>query len=219
VFDPFGCPIIINVRDRLADLRALVQWLEDAGYRRIVLLDNRSTFPPLLDYLRDSPHEVVRLSRNCGSRAPWMQREWQRPAGWFVYTDCDVLPTEDCPTDLVAHLHELLERHPTVPKAGPGLLLDDVPAGLPSLEWERSLVSPEREIEPGVFTSLIDTTMSLYRPSSEFDLQAIRTGGSYQVRHQPWYRRSFADLAPDDAYYLEHADRALAYQGTTWEPA
>lgn len=215
----FDVPVVVNVRDRLHDLRTLVEWLESAGYQRLVLLDNRSTYPPLLEYLRESPHEVVRFTQNWGSRAPWIQTEWQRPQGWFAYTDPDVLPVDDCPPDLVAHLHDLLLRYPAIPKAAPGLFLDDVPADLPSLEWERSLVGPERELEPNVFSSLVDTTFSLYRPGANFDLQAIRTTGSYQVRHQPWYRQSLANLAADDAYYLEHVDRALAYQGTTWEPA
>src|SRR5437879_5702154 len=95
-------PIFVNVRDRVTCLRQLVDWLERAGHERIVLVDNASSFPPLLDYLEDTPHQVVRLGANLGSRALWAAN--LVPDEWFVYTDPDVVPTDDCPSDLVAHL-------------------------------------------------------------------------------------------------------------------
>jgi hypothetical protein len=220
VFDPFGCAIYINVRDRLEDLRHLIDWLERAGYHRIVLLDQASTYPPLLEYLAASPHEVVRFGHNWGARVPWVADTWKRPLGeWYVYTDCDLLPIDDCPPDLVAHLYELLGRFPAAPKAGPGLFLPDVPwQSEKHRRWEcEELLA--REIAPGVFDSLIDTTFALYRPSSDFLLQAIRCGFPYQMRHMPWYRPRLAGLAEDDAYYLAHANGDLrSYEGTTWEP-
>ena len=221
MFDPYGCPIHINVRDRIGDLKAFVAWLEDAGYHRIVLLDQASTYEPLLDYLAASPHEVVRFDHNWGARAPWTASSWKRPLGeWYVYTDCDLLPTDDCPRDLVAHLHELLERFPGFPKAGPGLFLDDVPWQTEKhRKWEcEDLLA--KEIAPGVFDSLIDTTFALYRPSSDFLLQALRCGPPFTMRHMPWYRPRLAALAEDDAYYLAHANGGdlRPFEGTTWEP-
>jgi hypothetical protein len=41
-------PVIIIVRDRLKPLALLVDWLERAGAQRLVLLDNDSTYPPLV---------------------------------------------------------------------------------------------------------------------------------------------------------------------------
>ena len=55
-FDP---PIVICSRDRVWCLRRLVDWLERAGHERIVIVDNASTYEPLLDYLDGSPHQVV----------------------------------------------------------------------------------------------------------------------------------------------------------------
>ena len=65
-----GVPIIINCRDRLGSLVELVDYLERAGQDRIYLLDNDSAYPPLLEYLAHSPHEVVRLGRNAGRLSP-----------------------------------------------------------------------------------------------------------------------------------------------------
>lgn len=192
-------PIYINVRDRVKTLRRLVAWLEAAGYERIVLLDNASTYEPLLEYLNESPHNVVRFGVNHGSRALW--RASVVPSEWFVFTDPDLLPVEECPADVVEHLHEIAEYH-KFPKAALGLHLDDVPASMDSLEWERSLVSRERELEPGVYDSMADTTFALYRPDAAFGYTALRTGWPYQARHTSWYVK---EPSAEDRYYLERA--------------
>jgi len=212
----FDIPVLINVRDRLGDLQALITWLEHAGYQNIRLLDNASTWPPLLAYLKATPHQVIALNHNYGSRAPWLTNTIP-PNQQFVYTDCDVLPTEDCPSNLVAHLQDLLARHPEYTKAGPSLKTDDVPSTMPSLEWE---TGPEINgyilDNTGACNSLIDTTFALYRPNTQFELQAIRADAPYEVRHMPWYRPTLTDLSDDERYYLAHANRGP--EGTTsWE--
>ena len=117
-------PILINCRDRVTPLRELVDWLERAGHERIALIDNGSTWEPMLDYLKASPHSVL-FESNHGARAPW--KMGILPTEPWVYTDCDIIPIPDCPLHLVDKLQEVLDRWPTCPKAGPGLYLDDVP--------------------------------------------------------------------------------------------
>lgn len=204
MFDP---PIFICCRDRVTPLRALVEWLEQAGHERIVLLDNDSTYPPLLEFYEQTPHQVIRLGMNVGKLALWIHGVPDEP---FVYTDPDVVPIAECPLDAVQHLWRALSRHPHA-KAGLGLYLEDVPVTLPSLEWERSLASPERELEPGVYDSLVDTTFALYRAGVPFELPALRTGYPYQARHLSWYARQ-----PDaeDRYYLDRAIQGP--EGSSW---
>ena len=104
----FNPPIFICSRDRVSCLRRLVDWLEQAGHERIVIVDNASTYEPLLDYLDGSPHQVVRLAENHGKRALW--RAGLAPSDWFVYTDPDILPMDDCPLDAVEQLRSALDR-------------------------------------------------------------------------------------------------------------
>jgi hypothetical protein len=47
---PTSTPIFVNCRDRLESLLALLDFLERAGQEQIYLLDNDSTYPPLLEY-------------------------------------------------------------------------------------------------------------------------------------------------------------------------
>ena len=175
-----------------------------------MLIDNASTYPPLVQYLHDCPHDVWQLQVNIGSQALWQAQIV--PDEPFVLTDPDLIPVDDCPHDLVDHLAEALAQRPDFPKAGPGLYLEDVPADLPCLEWERSLVSPDRLVEPGVYGSLIDTTFALYRAGAPFVYDGLRCGFPYQMRHMPWYVRP-EEADEEDAYYLAHAIRGVG--GTT----
>ena len=196
-------PIFINSRDRVSCLRELVAWLERAGHERIIILDNASTYEPLLDYLSASPHDVIWCDYNCGSRALW-ECGCAPTRESFVYTDPDVVPLDTCPLDAVAHLGELLDRFPDFPKAALGLYVDDIPPALDGIvRWERSLVAEGRWLAPGVYGSLADTTFALYRAGAPFGYHALRTGAPYQARHLGWYAE--ANPSEEDRYYLAHA--------------
>ena len=217
-------PIFINARDRMSSLAEMVAWLLGAGHRRITVIDNDSTWPPMLRWLNQAEAEldgvrVLRLGRNEGSRAIWKLGLAPHDE-FYVYTDPDCVPLEECPKDLLDHCRELADRYPHFPKVGVGLHLDDVPDDLHCLAWERSLVgiaSPEHpqpqgeELEPGVFASLVDTTFAFYRPGAQFGYQGLRTSFPYQVRHTSWYVQ---DLDPENRHYLERADAGPL--GSSW---
>ena len=208
-------PVFVPVRDRVTPLRALVDWLERAGHEEIWLVDNASTYPPLVEYLEASPHHVVRLGRNFGHRAPWLSGTVQRVASgrYFVITDPDIVPDDGCPLDAVDHFRSLLDRYPSIDKVGFGLRIDDLPGTYPLAaavrEWEARFW--REEVEPGVFRADIDTTFALYRPLGRRHQEdrALRTGAPYVARHLPWYANP-AELSEDDLYYRDHADTSIA---------
>jgi hypothetical protein len=182
--------------DRLGDL-------DDVG--PVVLVDNDSAWPPMLDYLDETPHEVVRLETNAGHRAIWERdiRPDLRNAGPFVVTDPDVLPDPECPADTLRHLATLLDRYPRVAKVGLGLHIDDLPEDSARswdvYDWEQQFW--ENEIAPAVFSAPVDTTFALYRPGAGPQIEpALRVGAPYMARHLPWYYDS--DLPdPEDLFY------------------
>jgi hypothetical protein len=220
------CPILINTRDRVADLINLVIWLEEAGYENIVLVDNASTYPPLLDYLERSPYDVMHLGDNYGSRSIW--RSGRLPETEFVYTDPDLMPIEACPEDIVDRLKDVLYSTQRS-KVAAGLYLEDTPE-FQSLQWERDLVTPraggpcqgefkaERRTVDGAvvkftyFDTLSDTSFALYRPHTSYTLQSLRLGYPYQMRHLPWYHLD--NPTAEETYYLEHAVRGPL--GSSW---
>jgi GT2 family glycosyltransferase len=216
-------PIVIICRDRLAPLRALLGWLDRAGYERPILLDNASSYPPLVDFLSSAGVEVVRLSRNLGHLAPWASGEIRskiEPTQPFVVTDCDVVPDEGCPSDAVEHLAAVLQAHGEVEKVGLGLRIDDLPDSYALkqqvIEWESQFW--ELEIAPGVFEAEVDTTFALYRSIGRrhSSAGALRTGPPYVARHLPWYGDS-SNPTDEQEYYREHADRSLSHWETDRE--
>ena len=207
-------PAIVISRDRLDCLRQLVEWLERTpGIGPIHIVDNASSWPPLLDYLDTSPHIVHRLEVNLGHHAPWVIGLVAAVADApFVVTDPDVIPDAACPPDVIAHFRGILDRHPEIDKAGFGLRLDDLPDTFAHREvvvrWESKFWHDE--VEPGVFRADIDTTFALYRPGRDHKtFNAVRTGAPYVARHLPWYSATNTPTA-EDVYYREHADPAIA---------
>jgi hypothetical protein len=191
--DLMTIPIFVTCRDRVTCLRLLVDRLERMdGIGPIILVDNDSAWPPLVDYLEASPHEVVRLGINAGHRAVWDQtvRPELRSAGPFVVTDPDVVPDAECPDDAVLYLAAILEQHPEVAKVGLGLRIDDLPAGRRTTaditDWESQFW--ENPVTPGLYDAAVDTTFAVYRAGAGPEVSpALRTGNPYVARHLPWY--------------------------------
>jgi hypothetical protein len=204
-------PVIINNRNRLSTLIPLVNWLEGAGVQRIVILDNASTYPPLLDHYTSSAHTVVHLSGNMGYLALWETPVWHEFSDQhYVYTDADVVPDETCPLDLIDRLLDVLQRFPQIEKAGPGLRIDDLPDSnkAKSEIMQRESVFWQRQVEPGLYDAPIDTTFALYRPGARggYWSAAYRTGPPYIARHLSWYIDSEA-LDPEETFYRAHSNQ------------
>ena len=211
--DLWQIPIFINARDRLDCLRQLVDWLRQAGYEKIYILDNASTYQPLLDYYSTLEAQgiwVLKLRQNLGHTALWRsgileKLDIRTP---YVYTDPDVLPLEECPGDFVADLLGLLRKYPWLEKAGLGLYCEDITYfdAAAKRAWEKKFY--QAPVEAGVYFAPVDTTMALYRDARHYCIEeAVRTGGRLMCRHLPWYY-DYEWLPEDERYYLEHANES-----------
>lgn len=201
-------PVFIVTRDRVAALSRLVTWLENEGMTNLVILDNDSTYAPLLEYLDSTPHAVVRLGRNIGHTAPWDAGMVDAlPEGQpFIVTDPDVVPDEHA-HGAVKRMCWLLNRHPSYVKVGMGLHIDDLPD---HYAMKGKVVEFESQywtwpLPGGAYHAYVDTTFALYRPGTAYVLSpAMRTGAPYLARHEPWYLDS-ANLPEEFVYYRDHA--------------
>lgn len=208
-------PIFVVVRDRVEALVQLVSWLERAGQHEIYLIDNASSYEPLLEYLSSSPHHVVRVGENLGHRSPWLSGAVPRHARHrsFVVSDPDVVPIEECPLDAIDHFAQILDRYDDLHKVGFGLKIDDLPEHYPLAEevrrWEAQFWT--EEIEPDVYRAGIDTTFALYRALAGRHLveRSARTGGNYVARHLAWYLDP-NDLSDEERHYRRHADPTVS---------
>lgn len=215
VTDYRSVPVIINNYNRVDCLVELITWLEQAGICRIYIIDNHSTYPPLLDYYESCPYTIFRLDRNVGFQALWHTPIFNRFKGdYYVYTDPDIIPTTNCPKNAVSYFRELLDRFPEVDKVGFGLKIDDLPDHYPLkekvLQWEAAFW--QKQVAPGVYDAAIDTTFALYRPHAQggSELRSLRTGMPYLARHTSWYLDPF-HLSEEETYYQAHAGRAASW--------
>jgi hypothetical protein len=209
-------PIFLVCRDKVAALSDLVAWLEDSGYQRLILVDNASTYPPLLEYFDRTPHEVVRLSENLGPhRSIWETGVVDRYASGqhYVVSDSDVVPDEACPSDALDFFLWVLRRYPKHVKVGFGLKIDDLPSRYALAEDVRGWESRwwHHPLSKLLYDAPIDTTFALYRPDSTFEsYPAIRTGAPYIARHYPWYSDT-AQRTEEEQYYREHCDPVICH--------
>ena len=208
-------PIIINNFNRLDWLQQQIGWLQRVGQKNIHIIDNASTYEPLLKYYKKAPATIYMLDRNVGHEAFWRTHIHQRLGRYYhVYTDPDVLPDENTPDDFMYYFKAVLDRHPLIKKVGFGLRIDDLPDYYPVkdkvIKWEQKLyIDP---VEEGIYRSKIDTTFSLYRPSAAFQCwdQTLRTGSPYMLRHMPWYEDP-AIPGEESRFYTEAASASSSW--------
>jgi hypothetical protein len=210
MIDYRSIPILINSRDVRTPLERLVTWLLEAGYTNLFILDNDSSYPPLLEYYSTIGKDVtvVPLGVNAGFRALWDRNVLEQLdiSTHFVYTDSDIIPIEECPKDCLRYFLETLNAYPRKTKVGFGLKIDDLPDHYQLkrkvVDWESQFW--ERRIRENLYDAMIDTTFAVYRPRSPYDLSGIRTGFPYLARHYPWYEDT-ANPTAERSYYVQHA--------------
>jgi hypothetical protein len=210
-------PIIINNRNRLTFLIQIIESLKSRGYNNIIILDNNSTYPPLLDFYKTTDCNVVFLDKNLGYDALAKISLYKKiRKNYFVYTDPDILPIEECPDDFLKFFLETLKKYPTVQKVGFSLKIDDLPdkyeSKLQVIAWEKKFY--DNQINDKLYFARIDTTFALHRPyatiSTKGRYKMIRTSYPYAARHLPWYNDS-SNLSEEETFYINHVEI-----GTHW---
>ena len=204
-------PILINNYNRLETLQILIQGLENRGYHNIYIIDNQSTYPPLLEFYKSCAYPVYLLNKNVGHLSIWETGIYKQfTNSYFAYTDSDLEIHPDCPDDFIEKFISLLKKYPKALKVGFSLCINDLPDCYKQKElvqkWESQFW--QEEIEPNVFKAPIDTTFAIYKPYFKgelinFDHLYLRVGFPYSAKHLPWYIHS-DKLTEEEEYYLTH---------------
>jgi FkbM family methyltransferase len=209
-------PIIIPTFNNPTFLKSMVTQLEALNCVNIMIVDNASTFPAMLQYLEQLSRrmEVLYMPDNAGPRRVWTDAAFfKKLPKVFCVTDPDLQLNAEMPLNFTDCLFALSEKY-KMGKVGLALDIADVQAlreddyrigdrDYKIWEWESQFW--QTEVESDVFVALVDTTFALYN-KNYFDpsapLNALRVGGKFTCQHLPWLK-SYS--LPDDevAFYRE----------------
>lgn len=199
-------PVVINSFNQFFYLRNIVSKFISEGFTNILIFDNTSTYPPLLDYFNHIKNDVrvlpIYYDKNNGPHHFFLKKIYSGifSGNAFLYTDPDI-SWERLADDYVSRLLDLTHKYKTF-KAGSALTiptLENLKKNLPTVTKENNKLTVTefesqywiQELEPGVFNSPIDTTLHLFNPIYYKDtsiITGLRVAGSgYEVKHLPWF--------------------------------
>jgi len=209
-------PVIINNRDLLTWPKEMVNRIKDyEDLDDIIIIDNGSTYEPLLEWYKTKPCTILSYIENFGHTGPWDSGVVQRiGAPYYIVTDSD-LGLESVPNNVIPYLLEK-EKSLKLGKVGLGLQWWKVTKQSPYHthmqiyeipRWDDSKINEDVAVNVA-----IDTTFALYS-RDEYFIGGGSTKMPYMARHIPW------ELTNDDyeaneefKYYIKHASNSSSYK-------
>lgn len=203
-----------------------------------IIIDNDSTYPPLLEWYSSCPYDVRMFGVNGGHTAPWDHLLEELNQDYYVVTDPD-LDISELPDDWPEALREGIDRYDDkcglslleaqVPKQNPAWFEDGMykfPPGEHPERWGPELYMLGDKCR---FIGIhVDTTFAMYKPGTQYGVYGVRSAPPYSAHHLPWHivpkvnpEDSEAIQIPIDdeiAYYFEHANESSCTLGRlrTW---
>lgn len=194
--------IIVN-RNLLTTLKETVEFLSKESRIDVIIYDQQSTYPPLLEYYKTCPAEIVYSKVNGGPHSVWGNDLKQHLTDYFIIADSDC-SYEGVPDDWLDVMLNIAKNNA---KVGFSLDLDlpETPLKQNIIDWESKFWINKNEHG---WIADIDTTFALYPPNSPFTYKAIRLDKPYCIKHVPWYLN---DIPEEWEYYLNHASRVSSW--------
>jgi len=217
-------PIVILNRDRLHPLVEQVDVLRSKGYNNITIIDNQSTYPPLLEWYAQSGVDVFynNITENsCHAFRDLVLGRHPKfveiTSDWYVFNDSDIIPLDNVPDNFIEDLINYAKKY-NKSKVGMSIKIDDIDLNYPlnawvysyeSTYWTNGIVDGDVELYPHP----IDTTFSVHAPNTipTWSNDTLRVGVPYIVKHAPFYYNP-ETLPEDEKYYLSNMNR----QSSNW---
>ena len=209
-------PIFLVNRNRCQSLRQMILWLLGIGCRDIRILDNDSSYPPLIEYYAQLPAQVtlLKLGANLGPQALWKSEFHRQLSTPYIVSDADLVPAGFCPADLIQRLLSIITRFPDCGKVAPGLRVDTIHPHYGQAEaafrWESQFWS--RPIARGLFAAPVDTTFALYPAGAAYSMgrNNIRLGYPYLLEHTPW-QVDERHVDEEECFYRKHTEQRFSH--------
>ncbi len=206
--------VVINNRNLLSWPRAMIEKIQSyKGLADILIIDNDSTYEPLLDWYSTLNFKVVKIP-NIGHISPWLPEiNALIKTDSYVVTDPD-LDLSGTPEDTLVHLHNCLSEYPFLEKIGLGLDIKSVPKEAPLYNhvnthekyfWDLPLINNTFRVAP------VDTTFAIYNKNimNQYKITGARTDYPYVAKHIPW---NLIERPDEFNYYIKNANNSSCYK-------
>lgn len=220
--NPLSIPVIIINFNQLYYLEKLISFLLIRKFENIIIIDNHSSYPPLLEYYKSIENltTIHYLDENLGHKVFYKKPELfnKYAKGYYFLTDADIVPNENLPENFPSKMLTILDKYfRATTKVGMALRIDDIPNSFPLkdevLSWEKQFW--QIELESQIYKAHIDTTFALYKPGYFYDehkdfIKGIRIAGLYTSRHGGWYK-DMNNLTEEELYYQNTANASSSW--------
>lgn len=194
-FDARQIPLFIISYNRLQYLKQMLESLEPYGFSNIHIIDNKSTYPPLLEYLKSLPCHVHFMDKNYGHKVLWNSGLFDDIVNNspYIVTDPDIELNKNMPQNFMQELYRILGEYPHISKVGLAIKIDDLPENEQNTlvkQWENAFWQKKTADKQELYFADIDTSFALYRPGKldkNTFYKAMRLAGDFTCRHLPWY--------------------------------
>jgi hypothetical protein len=214
--DVYNTPVFIISYNQLSHVKQMVDWLKKYGFMNIHIVDNRSSYKPLLNYLNKSDCVVHHMDKNYGHTVVWDSGKFDDIINkqCYIVSDCDIAPNPNMPKDFINSLYEILGQYPYITKVGFALNIKDLPKTEKNKivkQWEKQFW--QKQIDKDLYLADIDTTFALYRPGKltmetrQF-YTAMRIAGDMTAIHLPWFE---TEETEESSFYKKTANSSASW--------
>jgi glycosyltransferase involved in cell wall biosynthesis len=220
-------PIIIPVFNTATYLSSMVEQLEKLNLTNIIICDNGSTYPPMLQLLDElsNKYHVVEWGKNMGPRVYTEDKDiCSKMPKNFIVTDPDLLFNPEMPKRAIDKMKRIIDTY-GISKTGLAIDIDSPDERKRFFNahqvdlWERNYWSRKVEQYPerdDLYAAPIDTTFCLYDRDKfllEIDgvpgkmtcnTSAIRIAGRFTCRHMGWWEEQPLTEEEYDFYKNTH---------------
>ena len=136
-------PIIINNRDRLYHLKKLLDYLESKNINEILIIDNQSTYLPLIDFYKKTNYKIYRMQKNLGYLSLYGKQNCIINTKKIIMFTLILIFFQQLNVQMISWsiLKNCLLNNKGIEKVGFGLKIDD----LPENENKKNIISFEKK--------------------------------------------------------------------------
>lgn len=204
--------------NRLTCLKKQLEYLLPNKDLEVIIVDNNSTYQPLLDYYKTLDCKIVYSEKNYGHTVVWDLKLLDKycPNEKYIITDSDII-LDHVAKDYLEIMQGALDVFKSYNKIGLGLNTNNIPYDYPRrsevLTHENKIIHRKEIGSRVVYECPVDTTFAMYREGySDYSVwgtatntwygecKSLRMKKPYESTHLGWH---IIKKTEEDEYYFK----------------